>query len=461
MVALLPAPALALDLTHDESAQNFTHILMTGTTRSFMGDEDDDQFSEMHATFQQAYREMCGPTVPSILEAILSGYQAPQKPIKPPKKMKKSSASPLARRYVSPMTSKSSHRNSRNGEEPVDFDTRAPAYEKKMQYDSILDENCRLIVRNPELKQMLERTRPTAQVLLWQRFLDEGREAIKPAYRIGKKYSQQSRSSSVDSKDPKDGGTESWEDTVRRFTQESTDREGPPTADVQARFAHLPSKTSPDRSEATLQEWAETRYERLTEKKAEGARPVVQSQLHSINGVLMSQDKPATLKALREQLETLWKALSVSEQEMTHTRGLHGRDWMDNANDASLAHMFHHISRWRHYHAQVKETCEVICRREMMLSEIKDAQERAHSCNVALFFEESHRAVQNVTALKAAYPGVHLKSCLLLDYVSKIRNDVKQIGNLDLSLTQNSASASPDGSLPAQPAVKLAAELGT
>ena len=435
---------------------------MTGTTRSFIGDENDDQFSELHAAFQQAYREMCGPPVPSILEAILSGYQPPQKLMKPPKKMKKSSASPLARRYVSPMTSKSSHRNSRNGEEPVDFfDTRAPVYETKMQYDSILDENCRLIVRNPELKQMLERTRPTAQVLLWQRLLDEGREAIKPAYSISKQCSQQSWSSSVDPKYPKCRGTESWEDTVGRFTQESSDYEGSPTADVQARFAHLPSKTSPDRSEATLQEWAETRYERLREKKAEGARPVVQSQLHSINGVLMSEDKPATLKALREQLESLWKALSVPEREMTHTRGLHGRDWMDDPSATSLAHMFHHISRWRHYHTQVKETCEVICRREMMLSEIKDAHERAHSCNVALFFEESHRAVQNVTALKAAYPGVHLNSCLLLDYVSKIRNDVKQIGNLELSSTQTSAPASPDGPLPVQPAVKLAAELGT
>ena len=96
------------------------------------------------------------------------------------------------------------------------------------------------------------------------------------------------------------------------------------------------------------------------------------------------------------------------------------------------------------------------------MNDINDPHDYVCSSKVAAFFTASQEVVQQLTAMKSAFPGVDSKSCLLLDYLPKIRddvNDVKQIQKQERISTRTDRSLQEQAQTQAQPAAKLAAEL--
>ena len=109
---------------------------------------------------------------------------------------------------------------------PADFDTRSPAWEKRLAYDSLMDGNCRIIMRNQSLKRMLSQTRPGDDHLLTHRMITEASttEAFHPLEGVslstGNDSGIQKGSQSKiprGSKHGTRGGIETWKSTVERF----------------------------------------------------------------------------------------------------------------------------------------------------------------------------------------------------------------------------------------------------
>jgi hypothetical protein len=422
------------------------------TSQSFAEDEppfDNDVqdaagYSELQAAFERAYEKMLKDPPASVVDTVLSSAWKPR--------TKKSAVLRTSFQKQNALS--------------TDWDTRSPVYEKKIFYDSIMDQHCRRIVENPGFKQTLLRTRPAADHLLAHRVMDEESTKLANKKASKKKLGRRGRR----------GKAERWQETVRRFVQGSDKAAGGESQDAaKTRVAANPTGEMPvstqgetdgaERSDEAAQAGGEAGNQGIGHDgglDADGVRPGapapgdaaglgqramdaveklkeawgvtddgMNSQFNSLNSIIMSAGhRPEAFQALSEQLEKLWELLLAPEKEVLHVR----RYCMGEVSATNLAHLFYQVSRWTQYHLQVQKTCQLIYRREMLLLDLRDhlllaggLPDDALTAKLADFFAFSHEAIQHVTAVKTTFPGAAGEGCLLLDYIPKVREDVVEV----------------------------------
>jgi hypothetical protein len=344
---------------------------------SFPNDvQDAAGYSELQAAFERAYEKMLKDPPVSVVDTVLSSAWKPRS--------KQSAVMRTSFQKKNALT--------------ADWDTRAPVYEKKVFYDSLLDKHCRRVVENPMFKQTLMRTRPAADHLLAHRVMDE--ESDKLALRQGKKKKTASRRT-------RHGKVESWRQTVQRFikgddaagakkqpegastakdtqtrvaVQAAPGANPPPAAHVEesaasggvedSKEAHDPlapgaedggastSTALPDGGDVQAdgardegpalqtvseEELGRRAMEAVTQLKQAWGVGEDGSNAHfnSLNSVIMSEaHRPQAFAALVTQMEHLWAELHAPDKEVQHVR----RFCMGEPSATNLAHLFYQVS---------------------------------------------------------------------------------------------------------------------
>jgi len=431
--------------THSVSRQDSTMSRAGDPAQSFALEDDAPPFandvqdaagySELQAAFERAYEKMLKDPPVSVVDTVLSSAWKPR--------TKKSAVLRTSFQKQNALS--------------TDWDTRSPVYEKKIFYDSIMDQHCRRVVENPGFKQTLLRTRPAADHLLAHRVMDEESSKLANKRANKKKLGRRGRR----------GKTESWQETVRRFVQGSEKVSGESQDAAKTRVAANPQMDAPSSSGGDFdaaedaQAAVRARDEDVSNEDAghEGSQDAkvsaqglgeramdaveklkeawgvtddgMNAQFNSLNSIIMSAGhRPEAFQVLSEQLERLWELLQAPEKEVIHVR----RYCMGEVSATNLAHLFYQVSRWTQYHLQVQKTCQLIYRREMLLLDLRDhlllaggLPDESLTAKLADFFAFSHEAIQHVTAVKTTFPGAAGAGCLLLDYIPKVREDVVEV----------------------------------
>lgn len=468
-----------------------------------------DGWLELQATFGEAYSRVRAQVPESSLDHILCPIR-PSKPSKQRTSSLQATSNPLRKRAKAvlrnvksaPGHGKAVALRRESGLRQMlqehnlglgDFDTRSPAWEKKTEYDSLLDEHCRVVVKNPGFKQNLLRTRPEHDHLLTHRMMTENTTAEECVWKSMRGVDctrQEAGDMHAKVVTPKASGgaklqpnkpkrkkntsdVESWRDTVKRLI------EGEVVADEASQVvdqygAGAKSGGEPDHGDGggggdcggdasvevevekdrqTLHKWAMARFERLfgdidddhTEiRLAASAKAKVSDDPDDSKPETKADAFESRFGSLNSVMmcgdqvdagrvlnEELEKVWAHVKAPEKELRHVRKTYCSAKASVTTLTHLYYQVSRWREYQKEVVKACEIIYRREMLLLDLEDnlQDDPDITQKIADFFAASHEAIQHVTAVKNSFPGMG-SGCLLLNYIPKVRNDIANIRKL-------------------------------
>ena len=350
--------------------------------------------SELQIAFERAYERMLRKPPPSIVDTVLS--EAWQPNAKKSAQWRKSFQSAVSRK--------------------TDWEVRNPAEEKKPYYDSLSDNNCRRVVENPKFRKMIMRTRPDSEFIFAQRVISEERN--KPDRKKERRLKLMSRKSRA----------EPWDECVRRFMEAPPAQEAGAQAEGRGEQAGNAGAGGGGGGGADIGAGGQEGGVEQAWGVDDGG---VNAEFNSLNAVLMNDGhRPAAFASLKKQLEEAWIVVRAPAADIKHIK----RYTFLDASPTNLAHLFYQSSRWSQYRSQVQKTCELIYRREMLLTDLKDHLQvagghvdEALTHKLADFYAFSHEAIYHCNAVKALYPGATESAILLQDYIKKVRLDTVQV----------------------------------
>ena len=420
------------------------------------------------------HRQVQRQSEPQPQSAPASADGSPRKP----KLGRRAPSNPLATKSLRLPKKTPTKKGARSQERFVaahDFDTRAPVSEKQaiLAYDSISDQNCRIVLRN---KRLLELTRPEAQPEFTHRVFAECQASGEshPLMKIfvaskGSAIGRQARENPRQTRVAEGRGVgrkaETWKDTVKRFVEPQSvvldeaslvEQKGHIGDDAAVAGGEQGCAPSQDRQASlerdSLDQWAMKRYTRLfpeggeTPSRADADPSKIECQrmqTHDTNGAdagwedtrfksldsLLLADPSEALDTLTGHVHKLWAELLIPDKEVAHIRKFN----MSEPSTTNLAQLFYHATRLKDYRTQVRACCDIIYRREMQLLDLQSTvphEDPQFSSKLTQFLKHSHEALCQVADLKNLYPGNDSKYCLLLDYVQKLREDVANVKTL-------------------------------
>jgi len=154
-------------------------------------------------------------------------------------------------------------------------------------------------------------------------------------------------------------------------------------------------------------------------------------QLKALSTMIMKEEsRLEAFEYMKQELESLWKLLAVPLKDRKFVRA----SCMLQPTPTNFAHLLYQASRWVEYEQQVRRTCEVMYRREMLLLDLLDhialagpVLDETLLAKLADFYSLSHEGIEEVRRTSSEYPGNWREGVLLQDYVRKVRADVVEV----------------------------------